>query len=99
MEDEYVDEEIVENVTDCPSCGEFCGHEVLKEKKAGEGTDYLLKCEECGHVHTVQIRPPRPIVIPFILSEGAFSRIANIEIDHDEELHVCLLYTSPSPRD
>ena len=70
MEDEYVDEEIVENVTDCPSCGEFCGHEVLKEKKAGEGTDYLLKCEECGHVHTVQIRPPRPIVIPFILSEG-----------------------------
>ena len=88
MEDEYVDEEIVENVTDCPSCGEFCGHEVLKEKKAGEGTDYLLKCEECGHVHTVQIRPPRPIVIPFILSEGAFSRIANIEIDHDEELHV-----------
>ena len=39
MEDEYVDEEIVENVTDCPSCGEFCGHEVLKEKKAGENID------------------------------------------------------------
>ena len=88
MDDEYVEEEFVENVTDCPGCGEFCEQDILKEKKAGEGIDYLLKCQECGHVHTLQIRPPRPILIPFILSEGAHSRVAEIEIDDDEELHV-----------
>ena len=43
MEDQSVDEELVENVTDCPGCGEFCGHEILKERKAGEGKKYLLK--------------------------------------------------------
>ena len=75
MEDEYVEDELVENVTDCPGCGEYCGHEILKERKAGEGTDYLLKCLRmltCSH---------RPIAttktcynsIPF--SEGAHSRL------------------------
>ena len=48
--DEYDIEELVENVTDCPGCSEACGHEVLREKKAGTGTDYLLKCEECAHI-------------------------------------------------
>ena len=52
MEDEYVEDELVENVTDCPGCGDFCGHQILKERKAGDGTNYLLKCDECGHVHT-----------------------------------------------
>ena len=40
MDEDYVEEELVENVTDCPGCGEFCGHKILKEKKAGDGTDY-----------------------------------------------------------
>ena len=88
LEDEYVEDEFVENVTDCPGCGEFCGHEILKEKKAGEGTDYLLKCNECGHVHSIELRPPKPVTIPFLLSEGAFTRTQEIVIDDDEELHV-----------
>ena len=43
MEDQSVDEELVENVTDCPGCGDFCVHEILKERKAG---DDLLKAQE-----------------------------------------------------
>ena len=62
--------------------------DMKSSRKSRGGTDYLLKCEECGHVHTVQIRPPRPVTIPFILGEGAHSRVADIEIDDDEELHV-----------
>ena len=88
LEDEYVEDELVENVTECPGCMEYCGHEILKERKAGEGMNYLLKCEECGHVHTLELRPPKPVLIPFLLSEGAFSRIQEIEIDDDEELHI-----------
>ena len=88
IEDEYVEDEFVENVTDCPACGEFCGHEILKERKAGGGTDYLLKCNECGHVHSIELRPPKPVTIPFLLSEGAFTRTQEIVIDDDEELHV-----------
>ena len=92
LEDEYVEDEFVENVTDCPGCGEFCGHEILKEKKAGEGTDYLLKCNECGHVHSIELRPPKPVTIPFLLSEGAFTRTQEIVIDDDEELHLSLIH-------
>lgn len=88
MEDEYVEDELVENVTDCPGCGDFCGHQILKERKAGDGANYLLKCDECGHVHTLELRPPKPVLIPFLLSEGAFTRTQEIEIDDDEELHV-----------
>ena len=58
MEEDYLDDDVVENVTDCPNCGAFSAHEILKEMQAGEGTDYLLKCSECNHVHTLQIRPP-----------------------------------------
>ncbi len=88
MEDQSVDEELVENVTDCPGCGDFCVHEILKERKAGEGKNYLLKCEDCGHIHTVELRPPRALLISFLLSEGAHTRLAEIEVDDDEELHV-----------
>ena len=88
VEEDYLEDDVVENVTDCPSCGAFSAHEILKEKQAGEGTDYLLKCSECNHVHTLQIRPPKPVAIPFLLSEGANTVLANIEIDDDEMLAV-----------
>jgi len=88
LEDEYVEDELVQNVTDCPGCGDFCGHQILKERKAGDGTNYLLKCDDCGNVHTLEIRPPKPVMVPFLLSEGAFTRTQEIEIDDDEELHI-----------
>ncbi len=88
MDDESMDDEIVENVTDCPGCGQPCGHEILKERKAGTGANYLLKCLECQHIHSVEIREPRPVTIPFLLSEGANTVVANIEVDEDETLHI-----------
>ena len=88
MEDEFVEEEIVENVTDCPGCSEYCGHDILKEREAGTGVNYLVKCQECGHVHTLVLRPPKPVLIPFLLSEGAFTTLNEIEIDDDEELRI-----------
>jgi uncharacterized Zn finger protein len=86
--EEFEDVDFVENVTDCPNCKLPCGHEVLKEKKAGSGSDYLLKCDECEHIHTVLIREPRPINIRFLLSEGAHTVVAKIDIDEDETIHI-----------
>ena len=86
--EEFDDVEFVENVTDCPGCKQPCGHEVLKEKKAGTGSNFLLKCDECDHIHTVQIREPRPVTIPFLLSEGADTVLAKIEIDEDEVIRI-----------
>ncbi len=88
VDDWAEDEELVENVTDCPGCGQPCGHEILRERSVGKGTDFLLKCIECGKVHTVQMRPPRAISIPFLLSQGADTVVSHIEIDEDEILHV-----------
>ena len=39
FEDE--DDEIIENVTDCPGCNQPCGHEILKEKHVKSGVNYL----------------------------------------------------------
>ena len=86
MNDSDFDEDFIENVTECPGCGEPCGHEILREKKAGSGTDFLVKCDECGKVHTVQFRIPRAITVPFLLSEGANTVINHIELDEDESI-------------
>ena len=86
--EEYDVEELVENVTDCPGCRQPCGHEILREKKAGTGTDYLLKCEECSHIHTVQMRPPKEVIVPFLLSEGSETVVIKIDVDDDEVLRI-----------
>ena len=83
MEDETVDI-VLENAADCPSCGFVTSHEVLRERKAGTGTDYLLKCDECSEVHKLQVREPKAVEISFMLSEGAETRTAKIDIDEDE---------------
>lgn len=86
FEDE--DDEIIENVTDCPGCNQPCGHEILKEKHVKSGVNYLVKCDECGHVHNVQFREPKAILVPFLLSEGANSVSVKIDVDDDETLKV-----------
>ena len=75
VEDGFIDEDeiLLENAVHCPDCDDVMGHIILKEKPKGDGTDYLLKCEECSKVHTVHIRPPPVLKIPFVLTEGPSS--------------------------
>jgi len=82
------DEDIVQNVADCPSCNEPCGHQILKEKIVKSGVNYLLKCEECDHVHNYQVREPKPVNVTFLLSEGANTVTVKIVVDDDEVLNV-----------
>ena len=58
------DDEVIENVVNCPGCGEDCGHSVLRERPRGNGVDFLLKCDDCGKVHTVEFRTPPARTIP-----------------------------------
>ena len=80
-----VDEEL-NNVTRCPGCNTRHGHEILKEKelKNGNGIDYLLRCEGCGHVHKVIFRDSKPVTIRFTLSDGPDSMPFEMEVDDDE---------------
>lgn len=78
------DEEFIENALQCEDCEELTSHEVLRERKAGTGTDFLVKCSSCGKVKTIHFRPPQILEIPFMLTEGATSSIENIEIEEDE---------------
>ena len=89
-EDGFIDENeiLLENAVHCPDCDDVMGHIILKEKPKGLGADYLLKCEECSKVHTVHIRPPPVVKIPFILTEGPSSITKVIEIDADEILEL-----------
>tara|TARA_B100000768_G_C11189700_1_gene336755 strand:+ start:140 stop:907 length:768 start_codon:yes stop_codon:yes gene_type:complete len=82
------DEEIIENANLCDACNEFTGHQLLREKPVGEGRDVLLKCDECGIVSTLEIRPPKLIRVPFILTEGPDSQRITIDVDGDEEFRL-----------
>jgi uncharacterized Zn finger protein len=86
--EEFDDEFVMDNAGECPTCDMVTGHEVLREKKAGSGSDFLVKCDECGSVHTITVREPKSITIPFMLSEGANTVIVHIDIDEDEVLTI-----------
>jgi uncharacterized Zn finger protein len=87
-ENDFEDEEILENATHCEPCSEITGHELLREKAVGEGRDLLLKCNQCSHISTLEIRPPKLIRIPFILTDGPNSQKITIDVDGDEEFRL-----------
>jgi len=88
VEELDIEEEVLENVTTCPACQLDSGHEVLRERKVGKGVDFLLKCQECSNVHTVEFREPPAIMIPFILTDGPTSELVELELDADEILEI-----------
>ena len=79
-------DEMLDNVTRCPSCNTRQAHEILKEKtlKNDVGVDYLLRCEGCSNVHTVIFRSAKPINVQFTLSDGPESMPFEMEVDDDE---------------
>ena len=81
------DDELV-HVEECPSCGTEEVHEILSEKEVGGGADYRVRCETCSHVHLIQVRPPKAVIVQFTLSDGAHSISEEIEVDEDEIIHV-----------
>ena len=88
-EDFFEEEEVfLENAVHCPVCDDLTGHEILNEKSKGTGADYLVKCIDCNKVHTVHIRPPPVVEIPFILTEGPSSSTTKLEIDADEMIEL-----------
>ena len=85
--DEFEDE-LQENVTECPACQLESGHDILRERKMGKGVDFLVRCHECSNVHTIEFREPAPAQIPFILTDGPTSELVELELDADEILEV-----------
>ena len=82
------DEEVLDNATHCPACDEMQGHKILREKPVGTGADFKVQCDTCNHVHTVEFRPPAPVKIPFILTDGPHSERIVLVMDADEEFHL-----------
>jgi len=82
------EEEVMDNATHCPVCDDMTGHAILKERKVGDGADFKVRCDDCGHVHTVQFRPPPAVNLPFILSDGPHSERVVLVVDADEEFYV-----------
>ena len=78
-------DEVIENVTMCSECDDYMEHEILKERKVGTGRDLLLKCKTCASITSLQIREPKSVSVPFILTDGPNSTRVELEIDEDEE--------------
>ncbi|MEC9161505.1 MAG: HVO_0476 family zinc finger protein, partial [Candidatus Thermoplasmatota archaeon] len=81
-----VEEEVLHNAMICPSCAEFEGHDILASKPKGSGHDHRVRCQGCGHVYTVHLRPPKAVVVPFMLTDGPESQMVSLELDADEVL-------------
>jgi uncharacterized Zn finger protein len=75
---------------DCPICGSD-DIEILNSKqkttKKKFTEEYLLKCEECGHVYknVISLKKPRPYRI--IISEQDKSHKTTIDLSPSDELH------------
>ena len=82
------EEEVLDNASHCPACDELTAHDILREKKVGDGADFMVRCMGCQHVHTIEFRPPPPRNIPFILTEGPKSERVVLVVDADEEFVV-----------
>ena len=85
MQDE---DAVVEAIAMCPGCSEQSEHEVMKRNPKGRGEDALVRCLDCGHVHTLQMRQPRAVHVKTTLSDGNESVLRAIEVDEDEEITV-----------
>ena len=85
-EEDFDDDQVIENVVLCPGCAERCGHSVLRERPRGNGVDFLLKCDSCGKVHTIEFRTPPARTIHFMLTDGPETIVVHIDLDADEVL-------------
>ena len=86
LEDDF--DEVVENLAHCSECNDYMEHEILKEKSVGSGRDLLLKCISCSAVTNYQIREPKSILVPFILTDGPNSTRVELDIDEDEMFNI-----------
>ena len=64
------DDDIIADVTECPTCLTITEHEILKRVSRGQGEDLLVRCVECSEVHLLKLRPSSSISIKTTLSEG-----------------------------
>ena len=75
MTDEDDAEDLLE--LDCPDCGEVQEHQVLRAAAAG----WTVSCTVCGKVRTLPApRQERFRAVPVVLSEGAASRTAQLQV-------------------
>ena len=60
MEDveDWDEEEETRQCDPLPGGDELTAHEILREKSVGSGADFMVRCEACQHVHTIEFRPP-----------------------------------------
>jgi uncharacterized Zn finger protein len=67
----------------CPSCGENQEHALIKS-----GQENLVRCEECGTVHSVERERERLVTLKVIVNKDGISQPYLIKIPGREELHV-----------
>jgi uncharacterized Zn finger protein len=67
----------------CPSCSEDTDHVMIKS-----GQENLVRCEECGMVHSIQKEKERLVNLKVIVSKDAVSQPYRIQIPEKEKLEV-----------
>ena len=72
----------------CPGCSTEEEHHIIRRSPRGDGEDVLVRCQGCNHVHTILLRPPRPVTVTATLSDGNTSIPAEVEADDDEVISV-----------
>ncbi len=82
--------------TACPTCSpeEPRLHHIIRR----HGSEVLVRCDECGSVHTVLSKPARTASVRTIVSRGEDSERYTIELPADHEVYVGdeLLVDDPS---
>lgn len=67
----------------CPVCDSATKHTVLHA-----GRDLVVRCEECGTVHSIASHHMRMMPLKVIVSSGSESRVYRISVPHNDMLSV-----------
>ncbi|MDY6930686.1 MAG: HVO_0476 family zinc finger protein [Halobacteriota archaeon] len=67
--------------TECPTCSDENKHQVIKESQSTA----LVKCDECGTIHQVEMDRKRPISVRIVVSVDDLSFKSKMEF-HPEDL-------------
>ncbi len=72
----------------CPNCGKEVEHDIVSYKEIKGGTEYLVKCKNCGYTYTIVMKEDKMRDIKVIFSWKDKSEVKKYSTYEEDILHV-----------
>ncbi len=72
----------------CPNCGKEGEHEIVSYKEVKGGTEYLVRCKNCGYTYSIVMKDEKMKDIKVIFSWKGESEVKKYSTFQEDILHV-----------